>query len=370
MSVLFAANRQWRTRPEDERFTSLIDLQASVRRLADNSQSKVVSSRALQIIPGTDAINDLQIQGQNGNPADLTHWSFGQVAQLAGAPAGYLRRLPAVMAADCINFGLHHAREVSEVGILLTRGERQPYQTHAPATVRAATGPQYGRIWDADVVDALVARFGDGVSGDWRVPGEFGKAVNITKANTTIFWCPNNMFVFLADEKNRIEIPNRRDGKSGSLARGFFVWNSEVGAETIGIATFLFDFVCCNRIIWGAEEFREIRIRHTATAPDKWMDRVTPIIEAYAESSAEPTQRAIAAAQEKRIDDLDKFLNNRFTKKVAVEIKAAHQADEGRPIETLWDAATAVTAYARDIPYQDARVEIEREAGKILDLAL
>lgn len=368
MSNLFAANRQWRTRPDDERFTSLIELQTSVRKLADRSQAKVVSSRALQIIPGSDAINDLQITGQNGTPADLTHWSFGQVCQLAGAPAGYMRKLPAAMAADCINFGLHHSRDVAEVGILLTRGDREIYQT-APVTVRAATGPQYGRVWDADVVDALVHRFGDGVTGDWRVPGEFGKAVEVTKSNTTIYWSANNMFVFLADEKNRIEVANRRDGRPGSLARGFFVWNSEVGAETIGVATFLFDFVCCNRIVWGAQEYREIRIRHTVTAPDKWMDRVTPIIEEYAKSSAEPTQRMIKAAQEKRIDDLDRFLNNRFTKKVAVEIKQAHMQDEGRPIESLWDAATAVTAYARDIPWQDQRVEVERKAGDILDLA-
>ena len=36
------------------------------------------------------------------------------------------------------------------------------------------------------------------------------------------------MFVFLADEENRIELPNRRAGRFGAFARGFFVWNSEV----------------------------------------------------------------------------------------------------------------------------------------------
>jgi hypothetical protein len=37
--------------------------------------------------------------------------------------------------------------------------------------------------------------------------------------------------------------------------------------------------------------------------------------------------------------------------------------------ETLWDAATAVTAYARGVGYQDERIELEREGGRILDLA-
>jgi hypothetical protein len=44
-------------------------------------------------------------------------------------------------------------------------------------------------------------------------------------------------------------------------------------------------------------------------------------------------------------------------------------SDEGRPIETLWDATTAVTAYARGIQWQDDRVAIEREGGRILALA-
>jgi hypothetical protein len=50
-------------------------------------------------------------------------------------------------------------------------------------------------------------------------------------------------------------------------------------------------------------------------------------------------------------------------------IKAAHMEDEQRPIESLWDVATGVTAYARAIQYQDQRVDLEREAGKILNLA-
>jgi len=70
-----------------------------------------------------------------------------------------------------------------------------------------------------------------------------------------------------------------------------------------------------------------------------------------------------------RIDDVAKFLEDRFTSGQARAIQAAHMADEGRPIETLWDAATGVTAYARDIPYQNERVEIEREGGRILALA-
>jgi len=227
-------------------------------------------------------------------------------------------------------------------------------------------------VWNSDIATALVDRFGDGINGAFRVPGEFGKRVEVTKENTTLYASDRDMFVFLADEERRIEIPNRRDGKPGSLARGFFVWNSETGAGTLGIATFLFDYVCCNRMVWGPREYQEIRVRHTAGAPIKWLEDVAPAIEAYAHSSTDGIAQTLALARSHRIGDVDKvreFLSKRFTKSQAGAMMAAHQTEEGRPIETLWDAATGATAYARGIQYMDQRVSIEREAGKIIDLA-
>jgi hypothetical protein len=266
------------------------------------------------------------------------------------------------MAADCVNYGLGVTRDIEEVGLLL-------YKNGGPAVVRAATGPNYGRIWNATITQALVDRFGDGLTGDFRVPGEFKQQVEVTKANTTLFASDRDMFVFLADEKHRITVPNRRNGHAGDLARGFFVWNSEVGSRTFGIACFLFDYVCCNRIVWGAEGYQEITLRHTAGAPDRWLERVAPALEVYANSSSQGIIDGIAAAKKARIDNVDEFLAKRFTKSQVTGIKAAHLSDEQRPIENLWDAATGITAYARGIEYQDARVSIEREAGKVLELA-
>src|SRR5260370_30569868 len=99
--------------------------------------------------------------------------------------------------------------------------------------LRSVNGPNYGRIYDADVVDPLVEKFGDGVSGQWRVPGEFGNRVTVTKDNTTLYASDRDMFVFLADEENRIELPNRRAGRMGSFARGFFVGTTEVGKSSL-----------------------------------------------------------------------------------------------------------------------------------------
>lgn len=378
-NVLTQASHQWASRPSDQRFLNLLDLQQKVTDAKNNSVGKVVPTKVLNFEPMDDH-KGLKITGQNGVAADVTHFSFGQLAGLAKAPAGYLRELPAELVADNLNYGLKFRREIDDVGVLLTRetvmvdglpGNGPGFATPVSRVeMRAATGPNYGRIWNKDIVDSLVGHFGDGRSGNFRVPGEFGKQVPVTYDNTTIYGSDRDMFVFLADEEHRIDMTGRRNNEPGSLARGFFVWNSEVGSTTFGVAFFLFDYVCMNRIVWGVQQFSEMRIRHTVSAPEKWLDQATPLLAEYANSAAGPIEQTIKAAQQKKLDtDLDDFLKARkFNKGQVAAIKSTHEAEEGRPIETVWDAVTGITAYAKNIQWQDERVDIERRGGKLLDL--
>lgn len=389
MTQLMQASQQWASRPADQRFLSLTDLHESARQSREHSIASVVSTRQIEVQPHSeDPRGGITIAGEHGR-ADPTHWSFGQLASLAGAPASYLRKLPAPIVADAMNYGLRFNRDVEDVGILRTTtslsGEIFPPEAADVAVMgssvlgqmppkehvqlRAATGPRYGRVWNDDIVGALMQKFGDGRTGDFRVPGEFGQDVPITHENTTIYGSDRDIFVFLADETNRIEVGDRRDGKSGSLARGFFVWNSEVGSQSIGAAFFLFDYVCMNRIVWGVKDFAEIRLRHSVGAPDRWLEEIAPVLLDYSNASALPIEETIRAAQQKRVDDdLDAFLATRFNRSESKAIQAAHVREEGRPIETIWDATTAITGYAKSIPHQDARVAMERRGGAILDM--
>lgn len=359
MSNLMQAHSQWASRPEEERFVSLGEMAAKLEAERAISRAAVVSSRRLRAVP-TDDNQGLLIEGPSGQGYAPTHWAFGQAANLIGAPAGYLRQLPAPLAADCLNYGLQVERDAQDVGVLLTK--------NGEATMRAMTGPRYGRIWNLEVVRALMDRFGDGVTGDFRVPGIFGRQVEIDRRNTTLYAGDRDMFIFLADEQNRLELPNRRNGQTGSLARGFFVSNSETGGGTLYVKTFLFDYVCANRIVWGAHELEEIRIRHTASAPDRFLEEAAPALLAYAQASAGNVGQVLKTAQASKIDKVGEFLSKRFGPRVAQRIEHAHVIDEGRPIETIWDAVTGATAYARSIQWTAERVELEEHAGQLLDL--
>ena len=78
---------EWFSRPADERFLSLSELFASVNGRAERSRTRTVESAAVRVearrndpellalvLPGSDA------------PVAPTHWSFGQLASLVGAP--------------------------------------------------------------------------------------------------------------------------------------------------------------------------------------------------------------------------------------------------------------------------------------------
>lgn len=362
--ILTRASHQWATRPDEERFLSLTAMHEHFVRCKGRSAQMHVSNRRLTFAPadGGQDYTGLEIRGERG-VAFPNNWAFGQLCQRAGAPASYLKTLPTPLVADCLNYAMHVSQPADDIQLLLRRDENDEIG------MLAATGPKYGRIFNSTVTEAVIRMCGDGVTGDWTVPGEFGKAVVINKSNTTLYASDRDMFVFLADEKNRIEIPDRRNGQPGSLARGFFVWNSEVGNATCGIAMFLFDYVCQNRIVWGVQEFTEKKIRHTASAPDRWRENMVPLLHHYRNASAAPVLEHIRDARAHKLGDpeaVTEFLSKRFGAQRAPLIMAAHEIDEDRPIETRWDAITGATAFARSMSYTADRVDLERQAGLLM----
>lgn len=357
LDITMAAHTQWASRPDDERFCSLTELHAFLADQKERSTARVLSNRRLLVKPG-DSHEALLLETADSADTSPTNWSFGQLAALAQSPAGFLKTLPSDMVADILNYKLRR-RPVEEIGILQTED-----------SLRAATGPNYGRVWNAEVIRTIMDRVGDGVTGDWRVPGEFGKALDrVTKANTTLYASDRDFFIFLADEVNRVELPDRRDGEAGSFARGILAWNSEVGSQTVGIDSFYFDYVCCNRIIWGAKNHQRRTLRHTSGAPDRWLEDMRPAMTTYlAADHRGDFEAAVLRAQAAKVDDVDDFLTKRFSAGRSRQFRAAFEDDEGRPMETIFDAVTGITAFARGIAHQDERVLVEREAGKLLDL--
>jgi len=76
--------------------------------------------------------------------------------------------------------------------------------------------------------------------------------------------------VFLIDDFNPIEAGRLPDGSPDPFFPGFYAWNSEVGAKTLGMASLYLRAVCQNRNLWGAKDFEEVSIRHSKYAASRF----------------------------------------------------------------------------------------------------
>lgn len=365
-------SREWATRPDDERFISLPEMHARLTDQKDHAREKTLTLANLRAAPQD---GDIRICGPGGRGATFTNWAWNQLCGEVDAPGRHLARLPADMACDALNWFIqdHHKthRSVKPDGSeKAPRGKLLIDVDGDNMEIRALTGPDYGRIWNADVVQLLMDHVGNGVTGKWKVPGEFGKDVGVTRQNTTLYASDRDMFIALANEQDRITLPARRDGKSGTLAQGFILGNSEVGDKQYWGAYFLFDFLCCNRIIWGLNEWREFKFRHTKKAPGIWREPAHRMVEHGTDfDPREVTQHLLEAQRHTLPDPFAFLLKHVKVQRTANDALEAFKQDEGRPLTSRWDAVTAVTALARDARYQDDRVKLEAIGGKMLALA-
>ena len=365
---------EWFSRPDDERYLSLSELYASVKGRAERSRTRTVESAAIRVEAHRDDPENLALILPDAEaPVAPTHWSFGQLASLVSAPAAYLRQLPAPLAGINLQYGLtsHRAEQIKTL-------ETEDGRTE----LRAVTGPDYGRIYDHELVAAVQKIAGNG-TGDtrWKVPGTldwssgvYNPMVDITKDTTTLYASDRDVFLFLVDDMNPIEAGKLSDGSPDLYFRGFYCWNSEVGAKTLGIASFYLRAVCQNRNLWGVEDFQEISIRHSKYAANRFAHEAAPALTRFADSSPRPFVEGIRAARERIVahsdDDRTDFLRKRgFSKAETARIVETVLAEEGRPPESVFDFVQGITAVARSKPQQDTRLEMEGKAKKLLERA-
>lgn len=373
---LFKAHEQWKTRPADERFTSLTDMHKACtgyRQIAGEAHVPMSTLR----VEAQD--NELVLQGKANVPAKLTHWAMGQLSAKAGAPAAYLRELPATLAAQNLNHGLKTKADKADPSANLL------FHANGSLMLRSVLSDQYTRIWNSDITERLM-QF-QAANPQWKNPLAYKTSAPATKGGwptTTgemepagLYASDHDMFAFLIDESKTLK------GSPMGLNRGFFVWNSEVGASSFGVMTFLFDRVCGNNIVWGANNVSELRVRHVGNADARAFQNLAAEVRRYADSSASETEAQIVSAQRfelgatrsEALEKLTEIVNKRkipdltMTKLTqALEVAERREDRYGNPY-SLWGAVSGLTEASQWKTHADERVKVDRAAGKLLKVA-
>lgn len=348
---IFDAHKQWLSRPPDERFASLDALAEFIGTRKRDSVEDLRSLRSLRIYASHGGALNL-----NGHlpHAILTNWAFSQLCQRVGAPAGYLRSLSADVAAQCLEHGIGKSGDDCNI---LTRRNPDVTDDGTPNLAAAFTSGSYGRIWDYDVLTELQSAI---AGSGWRTPPSSSNGAS------GIYASDRDMFVFLINDEQPIEVGSAR------LSRGFFCWNSETGSATFGLTTFLYNHICGNGVVWGAEQVKELRIVHRHRALSRFYAGAIPILNRFIENRSldDRIVDTVSKAMETRIGDtsgeiLDKLAHQPLTRG---EILAGYQLglNSGDDVSTLWGMIQGLTAYSRTLPFADKRVSLERRAGSLL----
>src|SRR5688572_27617885 len=350
------AHKEWANRPPDERYESVRALhQAALTRRLGTQEHRVATDDLVLEAASDDR---LALRSSHGLAA-LTHWSFEQLATIAGAPPKYLRSLPASIASSAINHGLRRQ----------PRLQHQLYgDTVAPWTLRAVTSPRYARVHH----DELASRVLDLMASHpaWHLPlGYKDGAFGAERVPSGAYLGDRDMFLFLVDGNRDLDDPT--DRTQAGLFRGFILRNSDVGAAALTLDVFLFRMVCGNHIIWGFQHVAGFRRRHMgASIQDAWassLDGVRAALDAdtagdrtllLRATSQElgPTRDAVVESAVRRLE---------LSQKQAAEAYTLAEQHETNP-RSIWGFVQGLTRLSQHTPWQDGRYVLDRAASRLL----
>ena len=350
------AHREWASRPPDERYASVHALYEAARARRDRTEERTIETGDFR----TQALaSDDLIFETSGRAAALTHWSFGQLATIAGAPPNYLRTLPGSLAAEALNYGLRHqSREHHQ--LLVDRDE--------PWTVHAITSPRYARVHHAELASRVLDLMAQHPA--WHLPlgykaGEYGAE----RVPSGAYLGDRDMFLFLVDGNRDLDDPT--DRTHAGLFRGFILRNSDVGAAALTLDLFLFRMVCGNHIIWGFQHVAGFRRRHVgASIQDAWTSSLHDVRGALdADTAAERTVLLRATTQELG-DTRDAVLDTvvrrlDVSQKQAAEAYTLAEQHETNP-RSVWGYVQGLTRLSQRTPWQDGRFALDRAASRLL----
>jgi Domain of unknown function (DUF932) len=353
----YTAHQEWATRPPDERFETVQALYEAARTRRLRTEERCIETVDFGTHADTDDV--LALREPSGRPAALTHWSFEQLAAIAGAPPKYLRTLPASIASAAINHGLQRQR----------REQHQLFiDQAAPWTVHAITSPRYARVHHDElasrVIDLMSTRpawhlplgYKDGVFGAERVP-------------SGAYLGDRDMFLFLVDGNRDLEDPT--DRSQSGLFRGFILRNSDVGAAALTLDVFLFRVVCGNHIIWGFQHVAGFRRRHVGTSiQDAWTSSLASVREVLDADPAHDrtmllraTTQEIAPTRDGILDAVTQRLD--LPQKHAAEAYTLAEQFEKNP-RSVWGYVQGLTRLSQRTPWQDGRFTLDRAASRLL----
>lgn len=340
MTNLTSASNELFRRSPDECFASLSDL---IRHCQAQNDASLDRWHLPQVLAPQSDDGRLILQPGTDGAFQMNDWSFSQLCGLSGVSKDTVNRLSPKTASEVFRETIPSRNKPLQI---LTSGD----------TVRSIHGASYTRLWNSELL-AIVQEFAT----DFQPPQK------AATGGTGLYAGEQDIFCFLIDPTGWTEIGGE------AFAPGFFVWNSEVGKRSVGIASFWFQAVCANHIVWDAVDVVEFSRKHTANVRDaltpirQTLLRLVELRDQRRDGFARTMQKAVEATlgndAEEVMKELTKSGINRSLAKEALQI--AEQ--KGR--FTIFSLVDALTRIAGRLTNAGDRIEADRQAAGLLALA-
>jgi hypothetical protein len=304
--------------------------------------------------------DSVALQSPHGR-ASFSHWSFGQLARLIGAPAGYIRELPPELAARCINHGIATAPSGTVASLLVQDGNG----CDASPRIRACTSETYARVWDEEIYSAILDTI---VSRDPSWQAEI-----MSRSDRDSYLTLTNKRATLQDPSVQAIVNDPNAAAGGIMYRSLTIGNSETGARSLTIDGGLYRARCKNLMLWSFALDRSFRRRHvgkTRLVRDA-IREIQTFAYAYVNRSAERDNaiirqlidRELAHSKDAVIDELQAI---GATREQAIDAYERCERTEHVSPRSFWGTAQGLTRLSQDCPYQDGRFLLDQLASKVL----
>lgn len=381
---IYEPTSQWASRPADERFGSLES--ARLRAKDDFAISREVPGVRVGDIRAVAEGNELYLNGKR-EKARISYGAMRNLCQQVGAPHSFLATLPATLTAQNLNYKLSEKDPNENVKLYVMSRPDGLF-------LRDITSMKYKRIYHHENLDRLINlknQFGLKVPpARPAVPGQqVRKATQDDVIANNEVGCYIQVGDDIADagiylgqgdpELYVVMMSDRQinDGTEKGLFRGIILQASETRGTSQEAETFLLRGICGNHIRWGVKNKTRYNTRHIGRARQRAADILTFNIKNFLDASASEEEAKINLAKAKKLgntqDEVVEYLYVRDVAsqkylKAAYELAEANDADYCDP-RSVWGMAQGLTRVAQFEKYADARVAVDKAAGKVLAMA-
>lgn len=371
MDINMDMTREYIRQPDEAWFSTLADLRKSAW---DSAQASRTLKGNLGNLSFTNVSGEIALDTSSGKKLFPNKHAFGQLTTELGGAARYLRSKPTDLAVENLNHDLElyradAAKDDRLQKLLVTEIEGR-------SSLRAVTGPDYGRIWNYQAAD-LSAEVNEAANGTFYNPPVW-PGTGRGHDHGGLWLNDRQIILFFIDGGSMVDGGGERD----QMYRGYVMRNSEVGDAKFFWELFYFRVVCGNLMIMGKQQVAEVSIIHRKHANEHFKTMAPEMTNLLSVDTRAQTERIIRAAKGielprtpfhkgERQDD-SKLLEFKplqaFPKALAKRGIATAIAEEGN-CNNLWELVQGLTAEARMLPVAQDRFAASAKASKMLEIA-